>query len=85
MIDLETLEVVHLMVVAREAAQRERMNRLACEQAIKELYAKGVSSRDISNACGRDESGDLYVNPTLVLRIGREEHLKTPRRRHRKK
>ena len=76
-------EVVLLLEQARNNVHAERMHREAGENTIRALTERGVSARKIAESIGRDPSGTLLVSPTLVLRLSRAEHVKTPRRRRR--
>lgn len=72
-----------LMNRARTHVLRERAHRLQGEDTIRCLLELGVSARKISAEIGNDVSGNLLMSPTLILRLGKNEHVQTPRRRRR--
>jgi len=77
------VEVAHLLHSARLHALNERAERAAGEAAIRRLLELGVATRKVSEAIGVDDDGALMVSPTLVQRLGRDEHVQQPRRRRR--
>lgn len=72
-----------LLQAAREAVRREQVARIESEQAIRALLGLGVPAQTVSEAIGRAADGTPLVSPSTVLRIGRGEHMKNPRRRRR--
>lgn len=77
------VEVAEALLAVRLHALAERKARADMEATIVRLVDLGISSRVISEAAGTDGGGTLLVSPTLVQRLGRGEHVLTPRRRRR--
>lgn len=77
------VESIRLLDEAKELAWTEREARRLGEEDIRKLLELGFTSHQISKHIGNDDDGKLMVSPTLVQRIGRNEHKETPRRRRR--
>lgn len=77
------IETYDLLNKVREHFEQERAAREAGEASIRRLLTLGVGSRQISAAIGKDGNDKALVSPTLIQRLGREQHEQTPRRRRR--
>lgn len=77
------LESFDLLQKAREHFERERAAREAGEAAIRRLLALGVAARQISDAIGKAGNDKYLISPTVIQRLGRNQHEQTPRRRRR--
>lgn len=75
------IEIAEALLAVRTHAITEHRARIDLEETVVRLVNLGVSSRSISEAAGTGSGGLPLVSPTVVQRLGRNEHVLTPRRR----
>lgn len=74
------VEKITLIAALPQYASAEREARRGVEDTVRRLLALGVSSSRISGYAGEAE-GKPILSKTLIQRLGRDEHVQTPRRR----